>query len=93
MLTFKNIDDKEMQNIIDNKEVSDNISKIQAKVRVLINSYLKSNVKYLDYKKHINKNCNKNSENKIALHIENNIVYNIIFTLINKIQGEYNEKF
>ena len=25
MLTFKNIDDKEMQNIIDNKEVSDNI--------------------------------------------------------------------
>ena len=27
MLTFKNIDDKEMQNIIDNKEVSENIKK------------------------------------------------------------------
>ena len=27
MLTFKNIDDKEMQNIIDTKEVSENIKK------------------------------------------------------------------
>ena len=29
MLTFKNIDDKEMQNIIDNKEVSENIKNVR----------------------------------------------------------------
>ena len=59
MLTFKNIDDKEMQNIIDTKELSDNIKNASENVLAIFTQDWCGDWKGLERELHANE---KNSE-------------------------------